>query len=128
MRIRQAVSAQVDEQGRVIIPAELAAQFGVQPGANLNIHIEKNKLAVFRPVSHLAKVYIEPTSRCNLTCRTCIRNIWNEATGLMSEATFSRTLEGLRQVDPLPTVFFGGFGEPLSHPRILSMIAQVKGL
>lgn len=32
-----------------------------------------NGLIVFGP-TRLAKLYIEPTRRCNLVCRTCIRN------------------------------------------------------
>jgi MoaA/NifB/PqqE/SkfB family radical SAM enzyme len=40
----------------------------------------------------------------------------------------SRILQGLPAFSPPPTVFFGGFGEPLSHPRIVEMIRQVKAL
>jgi MoaA/NifB/PqqE/SkfB family radical SAM enzyme len=46
----------------------------------------------------------------------------------MGEETFARLLAGLEAFDPLPSVFFGGFGEPLVHPRILEMVAQVKAL
>ena len=42
--------------------------------------------------------------------------------------TFTRVLDGLAAFDPLPLVFFGGFGEPLSHPAILEMLARVAGL
>jgi MoaA/NifB/PqqE/SkfB family radical SAM enzyme len=69
-----------------------------------------------------AKVYIEPTSHCNLACRTCIRNVWDEPMGQMSSATFNRVLDGLRSGQ---TVFFGGYGEPLSHPHIIEMVRQV---
>ena len=44
----------------------------------------------------------------------------------MSEETFSRILEGIGQFSPVPGVFFGGYGEPLTHPRILEMVRAVK--
>ena len=44
----------------------------------------------------LAKLYIEPTNQCNMRCRTCIRNVWDEALGKMSDAVFDRIIEGLR--------------------------------
>jgi len=46
----------------------------------------------------------------------------------MSGAIFARIIEGLRDFSPPPTVFFGGFGEPLFHPEIVPMVAQVKAL
>jgi MoaA/NifB/PqqE/SkfB family radical SAM enzyme len=73
-----------------------------------------------------AKIYVEPTSRCNLKCRTCMRNAWDEATGQMSGATFARVLDGVRACLTAPTVFFGGFGEPLVHPEIVPMVRAAK--
>jgi MoaA/NifB/PqqE/SkfB family radical SAM enzyme len=116
----------------------------------------------------LAKLYIEPTNCCNLTCRTCIRNIWGEEGGYMSQAVFDRIIASLfpdsspaeesvgalagiegaagpsvtdrglaarlsaarsarrRPGDVAPTVFFGGFGEPLAHPELVNMVARAK--
>jgi MoaA/NifB/PqqE/SkfB family radical SAM enzyme len=78
--------------------------------------------------TRLAKLYVEPTVRCNLACVTCIRNDWCEPGHDMSEATFSGILDGLREFSPRPSVFFGGFGEPLSHPRIVDMVAEAHAL
>ena len=36
-------------------------------------------------ISRLEQVNIEPTNRCNLECRTCIRNIWDEPLEVISE-------------------------------------------
>ena len=55
-----------------------------------------------RPVSHLAKVYIEPTSKCNLSCRTCIRNVWDEPMGQMTDATFDRVISGIEELNQAP--------------------------
>jgi len=80
------------------------------------------------PRRPLAKVYVEPTNGCNLQCRTCIRNSWDEPVGLMSALTFTRLLSGLHAFTPMPSVFFGGFGEPLAHPGIVEMTVQAKSL
>lgn len=81
-----------------------------------------------QPLYNLAKLYIEPTNRCNLSCRTCIRNIWDEPQGMMSEDVFSKVVEGLRRFSPAPNIFFGGMGEPLFHPNIVEMVRQAKSL
>jgi MoaA/NifB/PqqE/SkfB family radical SAM enzyme len=46
----------------------------------------------------------------------------------MSESTFQRILEGLSAFDPIPTVYFGGIGEPTFNPRTVEWIAQAKAL
>ena len=74
------------------------------------------------------KIYIEPTNRCNLDCRTCMRNAWDEPLGRMSMPTFVRIMDGVRLISPRPVVFFGGLGEPLTHPDIVAMVAASKGL
>lgn len=78
--------------------------------------------------SHLKKLYIEATNQCNLNCRTCIRNIWDEPQGKMSRQVFSRLVDGLKRFTPVPNVVFGGMGEPLFHPDIVEMVRKVKSL
>jgi MoaA/NifB/PqqE/SkfB family radical SAM enzyme len=46
----------------------------------------------------------------------------------MTDATFTAILSGLRDCSPPPTVFFGGFGEPLSHPGIVDMVIATHAL
>ncbi len=118
----------IDETGRLVLPPEIAMRFGLAPGASVEIEDEAGSLRLHRPVTHLAKLYIEPTARCNLACRTCIRNVWDEVPGDMSDTTFAAVLDGLAAFAPPPTVFFGGFGEPLAHPHIVDMVAAVKAL
>jgi MoaA/NifB/PqqE/SkfB family radical SAM enzyme len=74
----------------------------------------------------LAKVYIEPTNACNLECRTCMRNVWDEKPGYMDLQVYSKIILDLNRFDPKPMIFFGGYGEPLSHPNILDMIEIAK--
>ena len=84
----------------------------------------RNGLRLHRPVTHLAKLYIEPTNACNLDCATCFRHGWDEPIGRMSDAAFDAILDGLAALDELPTVYFGGIGEPLSHRQTVSWVAQ----
>ena len=114
--------------GRLAFPAEVAARFGLEPGAPVEIEEEAGSLRLRRPVTHLAKLYIEPTVRCNLNCRTCIRNAWDETGGDMADATFATVIAGLRTFAAPPTVFFGGFGEPLAHPGSSTWSPQRKHL
>lgn len=128
MNPRSPMWAEVDQQGRLVLPAEVSERYGIRPGSRMRVDLGVNDLRLHRPASHLAKIYIEPTNRCNLTCRTCIRNTWDEPLGKMSEAAFIRILDSLRALSPLPTVFFGGLGEPLFHPKMIEMVRQVKSL
>jgi MoaA/NifB/PqqE/SkfB family radical SAM enzyme len=81
-----------------------------------------------RPVTHLTKVYIEPTVACNLDCITCFRNAWEQPIGRMTDETFERILAGLKELSPIPSVYFGGIGEPLFHPKTVEWIRRVKEL
>ena len=77
----------------------------------------------------LRKLYIEPTTKCNLNCKMCFRHTW------FDEPMCDLSLEDYRHVlDTMPktveTIFFGGMGEPLFHKNILEMIrlAAEKGV
>ena len=74
------------------------------------------------------KIYIEPTTDCNLSCRTCMRNTWEEPGGTMTMETFYKVLDGLKAFDSIETVAIWGIGEPLTHPNITEIIAAVKAL
>jgi MoaA/NifB/PqqE/SkfB family radical SAM enzyme len=112
----------------LVLPAELASRHGFAPGSPVRIDEEENGFHLHRPISRLAKIYIEPSGQCNLSCRTCVRNLWDEPMGLMSTAVFHRIICALEALGTPPTVFFGGFGEPLFHPQIAEMVSQVKAL
>ena len=119
-------NADIDEKLRLILPPELVEEFDLRPGTKIHIGRNDNGLHLCRPLTHLARIYIEVTNRCNLECVTCIRHSWDEPLGEMSPKTFERIVESLRSLPAPPEVFFGGLGEPLAHPDIVDMVRQVK--
>ena len=120
--------AEVDEQGRLILPPDVVANMDCNLAPKSAWMKADNFVRMHRPVTHLTKVYIEPTVACNLDCITCFRNAWDQPIGRMSEETFESILTGLRELDPIPSVYFGGIGEPLFHPKTIDWIAEVKAL
>lgn len=128
MRKSSYITIQVDDQGNYILPSDLIARYGIVPGSQVRLDESDTGFTFSRSSDNLARVYIEPTNICNLDCATCIRNVWDEPLGKMASKTFEAILDGIRQMEVKPTVFFGGFGEPLTHPKILGMIASAKQL
>jgi len=122
------VYMKVDNEGHLVIPSEVASRYGMKPGRHVLVSAGPNGLNICRSPESLAKLYIEPTNQCNLNCRTCMRHVWDEPMGKMSDMVFARVMEGLRAFSPPPQIFFGGFGEPLFHPKIVAMVAQAKSL
>ena len=120
--------AEVDEHGRLILPPQVTQQYGLQPGSKVGLDEGHNFVRMHRPVTHLTKVYIEPTVACNLDCIICFRNAWEQPIGRMTDETFEDILSGLKELSPMPSVYFGGIGEPLFHPRTIDWISRVKEL
>jgi MoaA/NifB/PqqE/SkfB family radical SAM enzyme len=76
----------------------------------------------------LNRIIVEPTNHCNLDCSMCIRTTWTSETGHISWEVFERLLDDIQEFSKPPEIFFGGYGEPLSHPDIIVMIRKVKNL
>ncbi len=76
----------------------------------------------------LKKIYLEPTSRCNLNCVTCVRQQWPDLVeSEMDMALFDELLEQMAAFPGLGKVHLGGFGEPLVHSQALEMIRKLTG-
>jgi MoaA/NifB/PqqE/SkfB family radical SAM enzyme len=116
------------EGSRLAVPAELEKKLGLEPGSRLEAVLKNGRVEILPNIHSLNRLTIEPTSRCNLACRTCIRNTWDEPAGDMDMKTFGHLVEGLGRFPHLESVMFGGFGEPTAHPAILDMVRAVKSL
>ena len=128
MNQKQLIKASIDEHGRMVFPPEVALRFGIQPGIDVYLDEGTNEVRLLRPATKLAKIYIEVTNLCNLDCVTCMRNVWGELPGKMSEKTFESIFDTVTGMSPLPTVFFGGYGEPLIHQKIAGWVKRFKEL
>ena len=128
MNQKQLIKASIDEHGRLALPPEIASRFGIKPGIDVYLDEGSNEIRLLRPTTQLAKIYIEITNLCNLDCITCMRNVWGEPPGKMSDQTFERIFETVKGMSPLPTVFFGGYGEPLIHHRLVEWVKRIKAL
>jgi MoaA/NifB/PqqE/SkfB family radical SAM enzyme len=126
MPINKRHKAQIDSNGRLELPPGLGERFGFQPGEQVILEENGREIILHRPVNFLERAYVEATNSCNLGCRTCLRNVWQEPLGWMSADTFARILDGVQSFSPPPTIFFGGFGEPLAHPDITAMVAKSR--
>ena len=82
--------------GSLRIPPDVARAMGFTPGGRAKIQRCGEQLVLRRPTTELARVYIEPTTACNLRCRTCIRNVWDEPIGYMAADTFARVVAGVQ--------------------------------
>lgn len=69
----------------------------------------------------LRKLYIEPTTKCNLNCKMCFRHTWfEEPICDLSLEDYCRVIASMPS--SVETIFFGGMGEPLFHKDICEMI------
>jgi len=118
----------MDTGGQIILPAQWRHHYQLDIGGEL-LAEETEAGLVLHPIRpDVRKVYLEVTTRCNLRCCTCVRNVWAEPLADMDEATCARVLAQLRELPHLREVVFGGYGEPFAHPHILEMLAEIKGL
>lgn len=118
----------VGKDGQVRLPEQYIDRYKLTEGTELYLKSSEEGFTVCRPMPDIRKIYIEPTTRCNLNCITCVRNVWSDEPGDMNMETFHRIIEQLSVFAHLRAVTFGGFGEPLYHPHILEMVRQVKAL
>lgn len=120
--------AKTVDAATIALPPEAARRLGLALGAKLDIVLRRGLVELLSDIHSLARVYIEPTSRCNLACRTCVQRGWGEPLGDMGREVFNKLIVGLRPFPHLESAMLGGFGEPTAHPDILRMIAGLKGL
>lgn len=108
----------IDADGRIYLPEQLLRQIGLYPQDLMRLERSASDLTNSRSMNQRNQIYTEPTNACNLTCFTCMRNVWDEPLGFLSEQTFKRILDGLRACQLVSNICIGGFGKPLFHPGI----------
>ncbi len=78
------------------------------------------------PCDPLTKLYIEPTTACNLDCVMCVQRAWNEPIGAMALADYALLMDQVRAFDRPPRIHLSGYGEPTAHPHFLDLVALAK--
>lgn len=74
---------------------------------------------------HPSKLFIEVTTRCNLTCGMCVKQ--NGSGGIPEGIMSAHTFEALNPSFPyLDSLVLNGIGEPLLHPQLETFIATAK--
>lgn len=118
--------ATVAADGSITLPPEIARSLGLVPGAHARFQVGENELTIRRAPSHLARIYVELTNACNIDCTTCMRNVWDLKLGYLSEDHFSRIEAEVAETADKPLLFFGGFGEPMSHPKVIEYVRRIR--
>ena len=118
----------VDSKGRLRLPDDFLFRRHIASDTEYWLDQRDGDLILHPRLLDARKLYVEPTTGCNLSCRTCIRNTWEGEGGTMSPATFDLIIEQAVGLTDLERVIFTGFGEPLTHPELLGMIARVRRL
>ena len=106
----------------------LPNRYNLTPGRELLLERIEDGLALREIRANARQAYIEITTRCNLNCAMCVRQVWRDEPGEMSWETFQAVVEGLRGFPELRRLTFGGYGEPLIHPRFPDMLALASKL
>jgi len=115
-----------DEKGRLVLPEDFLNRRHIANGGEYWLDEREGDLILHPRRPDIHKLYLEPTTGCNLSCKTCIRNVWEDPVAAMSMATFNQMMDSLDGLPNLKRVVFTGFGEPLVHSHILEMVEAVR--
>ena len=118
----------IEKDGRIALPEDYKQRHSLEEGTELVFEPIEDGLALRFARPDARRAYIEVTARCNLNCAMCVRQVWRDPPGEMPWETFQALIEGLRAFPDLRRITFGGYGEPLAHPRFPEMLALAAGL
>ena len=110
----------------IILPADFLKRRHLSENLEYWLDAREGELILLPRIPDVYKLYIEATTGCNLQCRTCIRNIWDDPQALMSRETIQNLLASLDDLPNLQRVIFSGFGESLTHPHIFDFIESIR--
>lgn len=118
--------ATIEQDGTIRLPESFLQHHHFAPGTQCWVEQRDSRLILLPRLPDLQKVYVEPTTTCNLCCRTCIRNVWQDPEAHMEMAVFEQLVEQLGVFPEMRRVIFSGLGEPMSHPHFVDMVRLVR--
>ncbi|MCP3954018.1 MAG: radical SAM/SPASM family putative metalloenzyme maturase [Desulfobacterales bacterium] len=72
-----------------------------------------------------AKLFVEPTTLCNLKCRMCVKQ--SQGNGIVEGFLEQERFAALSKILPyLDSVVFSGIGEPLLHPDLEKFVTSAR--
>jgi len=116
----------MEKDGCLRLPKEILNRRRVPSNVEWWLDQREGTFILLPRLPDLRKLYVEPTTACNLHCRTCIRNVWDDPEAHMGMDTFRQLMEQTKDFPELERVVFSGFGEPLTHPDIMEMIRLAR--
>ena len=75
-RMTKQFDVDVDESGRLLLPPAVAEKYGLNPGTRVRIEENANGLHLLRPITQLARIYIEPTRSKVIVCINNFRHTY----------------------------------------------------
>jgi MoaA/NifB/PqqE/SkfB family radical SAM enzyme len=127
-KLEKEIKVKIDKNGKLNLPADILKELNLKKDTELRIKKDGDTLLIKRADPLLSRVYIEPTSDCNLNCKTCVRHSWNEKIGGMKYKDYMKIIDDLKEFENIEMISFWGIGEPLYHPDIVKMIEKAKQL
>ncbi|NIN63306.1 MAG: radical SAM protein, partial [Anaerolineae bacterium] len=118
--------AVMGQDGSIRLPGDFLLRRRLSQGMEWWLDQRDVALILLPRLSDVRKLYVEPTTVCNLNCRTCIRNVWKDSEAHMEMETLRQLVEQTKELSDLRRVVFSGLGEPLTHPHILEMVRLVR--
>lgn len=127
-KINKEFKIKIDKEGNLKIPEKIKENLELKPETELKLKASDSSIIIKRADPLLTKAYIEPTTDCNLNCKTCVRHSWDEDLGHMEISLYKKLIEELKGFKKLNRISFWGIGEPLYHPDIIKMINLANDL
>lgn len=127
-KVKQEFRVIIDKEGNLQIPEKIKDNLELKPETELKLKAGDSSIIIKRADPLLTKVYVEPTTECNLNCKTCVRHSWNQELGHMEMSVYKKMIEDLKEFKKLNKISFWGIGEPLFHPNIIEMIDSANEL
>jgi tungsten cofactor oxidoreducase radical SAM maturase len=118
--------ATLGEDGRLELPRELLERRGYARDLECWVNTRDGAIILLPRLPDLTKLYVEPTTSCNLECRTCIRNTWDTRTTQMEMDVFRSLMEQTKELPALKRIVLSGLGEPFTHRDVLEMARLIR--
>ncbi len=81
-----------------------------------------------RVAEEVSQLYLELSTHCNLSCRTCVRRSIEDFSHIhLSDLLLNKLLQSVNRLPGLKRIVLLGFGEALCHPRCAEILTVLGG-